>query len=114
MADFSSKMLHATSKKTLFVLNEPYCENTQQSEGRPRNARIGSKWTGVQESHHDIEEVKFDTTRWANGTVRRYNPGQQGRPGSINVNFDDGTDNVRISFYDGSVNYVEPAFIERI
>jgi hypothetical protein len=62
----------------------------------------------------DIEEVKFDTTRWANGTVRRFNPGQQGRPGSINVNFDDGTDNVRISFYDQSVNYVEAAFIERI
>jgi hypothetical protein len=62
----------------------------------------------------DIEEVKFDTTKWANGTVRRYNSGQQGRPGSINVNFDDGTDNVRISFYDQSVNYVEPAFIERI
>jgi hypothetical protein len=48
----------------------------------------------------DIEEVKFDTTRWANGTVRRYNAGQQGRPGSINVNFDDGTQNVQISFYD--------------
>jgi hypothetical protein len=62
----------------------------------------------------DIEEVKFDTTRWANGTVRRYNAGQQGRPGSINVDFDDGTDNVRISFYDQSVNHVEPAFIERI
>jgi hypothetical protein len=38
----------------------------------------------------DIEEVKFDTTRWANGTVQRYNAGQQGRPGSINVDFDDG------------------------
>eukprot|EP01047_Picozoa_sp_COSAG01_P095041 COSAG01_NODE_25829_length_731_cov_23.560127_1_plen_47_part_10 len=24
----------------------------------------------------DIEEVKFDTTRWFKGTVRRYNSGQ--------------------------------------
>jgi hypothetical protein len=62
----------------------------------------------------DIEEVKFDTTRWFKGTVRRYNAGQQGRPGSINVGFDDGTQNVTISFYDRSVHYVEPAFIERI
>jgi hypothetical protein len=62
----------------------------------------------------DIEEVKFDTTRWANGTVRRFNPGQQGRPGSINVDFDDGTQNVTISFYDRSMHYVEPAFVERI
>ena len=62
----------------------------------------------------DIAEIKYDTTRWFNGTVRRFNPGQQGRPGSILVDFDDGTDNVRISFYDRSVNYVQPAFIERI
>jgi hypothetical protein len=62
----------------------------------------------------DIEEVKFDSTRWFKGTVRRYNVGQQGHPGSINVNSDDGTNNVSISLYDRSVHYVEPAFIERI
>jgi hypothetical protein len=65
------------------------------------------------EDRDDVEEVKWNSVRWFTGTVRRFNPGQGGRPGSINVDFPDGTDNVSISFYDRSVHFVEPAFYER-
>lgn len=75
-------------------------------------------WTvvyGNLEARDDIAEIKWDTTRWFDGIVRRFNPGQQGRPGSINVDFPaDGTTNVSVSFYDRSIHYVEPAFYERI
>jgi hypothetical protein len=36
---------------------------------------------------------------WFTGMVRHFNPGQRGRPGPINVDFPDGTNNVFVSFY---------------